>query len=104
MCRKRWRECAGLLISGSRNPRENCSYFKGSEWIRYDGVLIQSLFLRALETGINNENIINCVRTFIEETTIGDDQILISQFNLAVAANNERTTKLQDISTNNKDG
>ena len=49
---------------------------KEGESIHYDDVFIQALLLRAFETGIKDENIINYVRPYIKEATIDDDQTL----------------------------
>ena len=58
---------------------------------------IQSLFLRAVETGMTNEKVLTRLRPFLEDATVDDDQVLIHQVKCAVSANLERDSK-QNVS------
>ena len=69
---------------------------EGDDELKYDAEHIQQLFLRAVETGLLDENIRIRMRPFLSQSKIQDEE-LIHQLNTAVAAEGERDRKLKAL-------
>ena len=59
---------------------------------KYDRRLIQSLFLRTVETGLRDESIRIKLRIFLQDKNIGDEQLLL-EMNIAACEEAERQAK-----------
>ena len=66
--------------------------------LKYDTRHVQSLFLRSVETGLQDESIRTKIRPFLEDPDV-EDELLIQQLNKAVSAENERLKKLKTSKT-----
>jgi len=62
--------------------------------LKYDPVHVQSLFLRSVETGLQDESIRTKIRPFLEDPDV-KDEVLIQRLNVAVSAESERLKKLK---------
>ena len=61
--------------------------------LKYDPRLIQSLFLRRVETGLRDESIRIKLRTFLRDENIGDEKLLL-ELNIAACEEAERQAKI----------
>ncbi|CAB3993872.1 Hypothetical predicted protein [Paramuricea clavata] len=61
----------------------------------YENDHIQKLFLRAVETGLQDENVRVRVRGYLRNPTISDEELIL-QVNNAVSTENERVRKLRN--------
>ena len=66
--------------------------------LKYDAGHIQQLFLRTVETGLQNESIRAKIRPFLKDPNV-TDEVLMQQMSMATSAEKERDRKLRD---NNK--
>lgn len=62
--------------------------------LKYDKEHIQKLFLRTVETGLQDESIRAKLRPYLKDTSIMDED-LIQQLNAAVSSESERSRKLK---------
>ena len=62
--------------------------------LKYDPGHVQSLFLRSVETGLQDESIRSKIRPFLEDPDV-EDEFLIQQLNKAVSAESERLKKMK---------
>ena len=60
-------------------------------------ILVQSMFIRCLETGFQDDNIASKTRSVLKDKNIADED-LIEKLNEVVDAENERQTKLHPVS------
>ena len=65
---------------------------KDKSSLEYDQRLIQSLFLRTVETGLRDESIRIKLRTFLWDENIGDEKLLL-ELNTAAYEKAERQAK-----------
>ena len=61
--------------------------------LKYDPRLIQSLFLRRVETGLRDESIRIKLRTFLQDENVGDEKLLL-ELNIAACEEAERQAKI----------
>jgi CRISPR/Cas system CSM-associated protein Csm2 small subunit len=61
----------------------------------YENDHIQKLFLRTVETGLQDENVRLRVRGYLRNPTISDEEVIL-QVNNAVSTENERVRKLRN--------
>ena len=61
--------------------------------MQYDKQLVQNVFLHTVETGLIDDTIRLRLRPFLQDQRLSDDN-LIKELNLAVAAENERASKM----------
>ena len=62
--------------------------------LKYDPMHVQNLFLRTIETGLQDENIRTKIRPFLEKSDV-EDELLIHELNKAVSAESERVKKMK---------
>lgn len=65
--------------------------------LQYDPVHIQHLFLRSVETGLQDESIRAKIRPFLKDPSV-TDEVLIQQMSVAASAEKERDKKLKNNS------
>ena len=75
-----------------------CSDENDDTSLQYDSGHIQRLFLRSVETGLQDESIRTKIRPFLKDPHV-TDEVLIHQMSVAASAEKERDKKLKD---NNK--
>ena len=61
--------------------------------LRYDPTLVQGMFLRSLETGLRDDNILAKLRPFLQKDSISDEE-LIRQMNVVSSAEAERQARI----------
>ena len=64
--------------------------------LRYDPVLVQSMFLHTVLTGLQNESIRNDVLPYLQQQTCSDE-LLLEKLNIACANETERQNKRRQI-------
>ena len=74
-----------------------CSDKDDDTCLQYDPVHIQHLFLRSVETGLQDESIQAKIRPFLKDPSV-TDEVLIQQMSVAVSAEKERDKKLKNNS------
>lgn len=72
---------------------------EGEDTLVYEADHIQKLFLRTVETGLQDENVRVKLRSYLKEPKVSDEE-LIKQVNTAVSAENERARKLRSQNRN----
>ena len=75
-----------ILFSGTQD--------QGEDTLVYETDHVQKLFLRTVETGLQDENVRVRVRGYLKDSTISDEE-LIRQVNNAVSTEDERARKLR---------
>ena len=75
-----------ILLSGTQD--------QGEDTLVYETDHVQRLFLRTVETGLQDENIRVRVRGYLKDSTISDEE-LIRQVNNAVSTEDDRARKLR---------
>lgn len=65
--------------------------------LRYDPVLVQSMFLHTVLTGLQNDNIKSDLQPYLQETTTSDE-LLLEKLNVACANEAERQNKKKLLS------
>ena len=63
--------------------------------LQYDSGHIQRLFLRSVETGLQDESIRAKIRPFLKDPNV-TDEVLMQQMSMATSAEKERDKKLKD--------
>ena len=75
-----------ILFSGTQD--------QGEDTLVYETDHVQKLFLRTVETGLQDKNVRVRVRGYLKDSTISDEE-LIRQVNNAVSTEDERARKLR---------
>ena len=85
-------ECREKIILCSQEDKSS---------VKYDPRLIQSLFLRTVETGLRDESIGIKLRTFLRDEKISDEKLLL-ELNIAACEETERQANLPPPQKKNK--
>lgn len=75
-----------LFLSNQKDSEDN---------LAYETSHIQKVFLRTVETGLQDENVRTKIRSYLQDPTISDEALL-EQVNIAVSAEHERARKLRN--------
>ena len=67
-------------------------------YLQYDSEHIQCLFLRSVETGLQDESIRAKIRPFLKDPNVADE-VLMQQIGVAVSAEKEREKKVEGQQT-----
>lgn len=72
-----------------------CGEEEGEISLQYDSGHIQRLFLRSVETGLQDESIRAKIRPFLKDSNV-TDEVLMQQMSMATSAEKERDKKLKN--------
>lgn len=64
--------------------------------LRYDPILVQNMFLHSVLTGLQNDNIRNDIKPYLQQADV-NDEVLLEKVNIACMTETERQNKRKEI-------
>lgn len=64
--------------------------------LRYDPILVQNMFLHSVLTGLQNDNIRNDMKPYLQQADV-NDEVLLEKLNIACMTETERQNKRREI-------